>query len=75
MLMVSSLAVLGSRKDLKREMSLAKVFGRGRQLGGGGGEGGLFFFFFGVGKGGKECEPWGNLDIRTHEPSSPSLPC
>ena len=44
--MVSSLAVLGSRKDLKREMSLAKVFGRVRQLGGGGSFFFSFFFFF-----------------------------
>lgn len=73
MLMGSSLAVLGSCKDLKREVSLAKVFGPGRHFGGG-----RFFFFLGrggVGWGGRKCEPSGNLDIRTHEPSSLSLPC
>lgn len=52
MLMVSSLAVLGSRKDLNREVSLAKVFRRGRHFG----EGGFFLGFFGRGLGG-----WGKV--------------
>lgn len=56
--MDSSLAVLGSRKDLKREVSLAKMFGRGRHFFFGGG---FLFFFFGRGlgrRGGKSANLW-----------------